>query len=111
MKVERQKIGTVDVFSVVGALVDQDAEDFSKLLRTSVRSPNPRIVVWLQEVPYMDSAAIEGLLTAADDLEDRAMGLKLVSVPPTCREIFDLTGVSGRFSFFKDVQDAVRSFL
>ncbi len=59
----------------------------------------------------MDSVAVEGLLAATDELADRAVNLKLASVPSTCREILELTGVSGRFSFFQDVQDAVRSFL
>lgn len=111
MKVERQQVGTVDVLAPVGALVEQDAESFSKILLERVQSPNPRVVVLLKETPYLDSAAIEGLLAATDELGDRAMTLKLVSVPGTCREILELTGVSGRFSFFEDVQDAVKSFL
>ena len=108
MKVEQQQVGTVDVFTPVGALVDQDAEGFLKLLLERVQSPNPRVVVSLHEVSYMDSVAIEGLLDATDELAERAASLKLVGVPPTCREIFELTGVSGRFSFFGDVQDAIK---
>ncbi len=111
MKIEQQQVGTVDVFAPVGALVDQDAETFSKLLLDRVAEPNPRVVVSLSDVPYMDSIALEGLLDATDELADRAVSLKLVRVSSTCREIFELTGVSGRFSFFADVQDAVRSFL
>ncbi|MGD2111614.1 MAG: STAS domain-containing protein [Phycisphaerae bacterium] len=113
MKVEQQRVGTVDVLSVSGALVDQDAEVFTKQLMSKIgaETKNPRIIVWLHEVPYMDSAAVEGLLTAADALEQRAVNLKLAGVPGTCREILELTGVSGRFSYFKDVQDAVKSFL
>ncbi len=111
MKIERQQVGTVDVFMVVGALVDEDAEHFSKLLLERVTLPNSRVVVAMREVPFMDSGAIEGLLAATDELADRAANLKLANVPQTCREILELTGVSGRFSFFEDVQDAVRSFL
>ncbi len=111
MRVERQRVGTVDVLSIAGALVEQDAEDFTRRLLSAIRSSNPRVIVWLHEVPYMDSAAVEGLLAAADELEPRAMNLKLAGVPPTCREILELIGVSGRFSYFKDVQDAVKSFL
>jgi anti-anti-sigma factor len=111
MRIERWQVGTVEVFAPVGALVDQDAEDFSNLLFQCIRSPNPRVVISLQEVPYMDSAAVESLLNATDELAVRAASLKLVGVPPTCREIFELTGVSGRFSFFENIQDAVKSFL
>lgn len=111
MKIERQRIGTVDVLTPIGALVDAEVEEFSKLLLEQVQHPNARVVVAMREVPYLDSGAIEGLLEATDELADRAASLKLASVPQTCREILELTGVSGRFSFFEEVQDAVRSFL
>lgn len=111
MKVGRQQVGTVEVFTPIGPLVDQEADNFFTPLLERVRSSNPRVVVSLREVPYMDSGAIEGLLSASDELSDRAANLKLADVPPTCREILDLTGVTGRFSFFEGVQDAVRSFL
>lgn len=111
MKVEHQQVGTVNVLTPVGALVDREAEGLLKPLLEQVRSPSPRVVVCLQDVPYMDSVALEGLLTATEELADRAMTLKLVAVPSTCREIFELTGMSGRFAFFADVSAAVRSFL
>ena len=111
MKIERQKLGTVEVLSPIGPLVDQDAETFGQALHKKIDSSNPRVVVVLQDVPYMDSAALEILLDATDELSDRAMTLKLAGVSPTCREILELTNLAGRFSFFTDVEDAVRSFL
>lgn len=111
MKIEQQRIGTVDILTPIGALVDEDAAKFSSLLRERLRSPNPRVVVAMQDVPYMDSAALEGFLEAAEVLADRASGLKLANLTQTCREILELTGLSGRFRFFNDAQDAVKSFL
>lgn len=111
MKIERQTVGTVDVLTPVGPLVDQDATSFSKVLHDRVCESNPRVVVSMQQVAYLDSAALEGLLDATDELSDRATSLKLANVPATCREILELTGISARFGFFEDVQDAVRSFL
>lgn len=101
----------MDVLTPIGPLVDQDAVDFTAHLLKRLRSPNPRVVISMHEVSYMDSLAIEGLLDATDELAQRASGLKLAEVPSTCREIFELTGISGRFAFFEHVQDAVRSFL
>ena len=111
MKIDEQRVGSAEVLSPIGALVDQDGEKFSALLMDRVTSSNPRVVVSLQEVPYVDSGALEGLLDATDELAQRATTLKLVSVPPACREILELTDVSSKFSFFESVQDAVRSFL
>lgn len=111
MKVEQQQIGTVDVFTPVGALIEPDAERFARTLLDRLGSANARAVVDLHEVPYLDSSALEGLLAASEEVADRATGLKLASVTPTCREILELTGIANRFRFFETVQDAVKSFL
>lgn len=111
MKCELNKVGTVDVLMPTGALVDEDAESFCAGLLERLRSANPRVVVSMQDVPYMDSVALEGLLDASDELAERALNLKLVGVSPTCREIFTLTDLADRFRFFESVEDAVRSYL
>ncbi len=113
MKIEQRKIGTVDVFTPHGALAEQDAETFCKTLMQRVSGPGSttRIGVAMQEVPYMDSVALEGLLAVTEALNERASALKLSAVTPTCREIFELTGLSPRFRFFKDIEDVVKSFL
>jgi anti-anti-sigma factor len=111
VKLEQTQVGTVDVLSPVGALVDDDATTFNSQLKDRLRSPSTRLVVCLQHVPYLDSTALEGLLEAADDLGGRGSGLKLANVSPTCREIFELTGLSERFRLFATLEDAVKSFL
>jgi len=113
MKLDIRKIGTVDIFTPSGPLADQEAESFCKTLHARLASDagGARIGIAMQDVPYMDSVALEGLLTATDTMGERASCLKLAGVTPTCREIFELTGLSSRFRFFKDVQDIVKSFL
>lgn len=111
MKIERQEIGTIEVLNPVGAIVDDEVPEFRKLLLERIRGTNPRVVVSLQDVPYMDSEAIETLLDATDELASRAMVLKLAAVSSTCRELFGLTGTTDQFVFFANIQDAVRSFL
>jgi anti-anti-sigma factor len=111
MKIETRKVGTVDVVTPVGALVEDDAEQFSVALKERLNSADLRVVVSLQDVPYMDSTAIEGLLAATEQMADHAAALKLTNVSPTCREILELTGLSNRFRFFQDTRDAVKSFL
>lgn len=111
VKIEQQRVGSVDVLTPTGALVDQDAECFCEALNSRLQSSNPRVVLCMQEVPYLDSIALEGLNTASEHLADRAAGLKLACVTPTCREIFELTGLAPRLRFFEELQDAIKSFL
>ena len=110
MKVESQKVGTVDVYAPIGALADEEAESFSEMLKARLDEQSLRLVVSLSEVPYLDSIALEGLLDAAEQSHRRNAQLKLMSVPPTCREILELTGLSKHFQIFETVEDAVKSF-
>lgn len=113
MKLDVRKIGTVDIFTPSGPLSDQDAESFCKALHSRIASDTggARVGIAMNDVPYMDSIALEGFLTATETLGERASCLKLAGLTPTCREIFELTGLSSRFRFFKDVEDIVKSFL
>lgn len=111
MKIERQEIGTVEILSPQGVLAEAEVEEFWATLERRLAGANPRVAVSLQAVPYMDSAALNALVKAAEELAERGARLKLVSVSPTCREILELTGLAGRFQFFDNAQDAVRSFL
>ena len=71
MKLERQEIGTVEILILQGPLADDDAEEFSGLLQQRLSEPNPRVAVSLRDVAYVDSAALNGLVAAADTLIDR----------------------------------------
>ncbi len=111
MKIERRTVGTVEVCSPQDALVDELSERFGHTLRECLAGPNPRVVVGMKDVGYMDSAALEDLVAVAHDFHERGAQLKLANVTPTCREIFELTGLSGQFQFFESVDAAVRSYL
>jgi anti-anti-sigma factor len=111
MRIEERKVGTVDVLCPVGPLVDEDSTRFCERLKQRLGSPNIRVVVSLQDVPYMDSTALEGLVDAASEMSDRAAVLKLTNLTPTCREILEITGISDRFRIFSQLEDAVKSFL
>ncbi len=45
------------------------------------------------------------------ELGGRSLPLKLADLTLACREILDLTEMSGEFEIFDDVESAVRSFL
>ena len=111
MKIEHQQIGSVEVITIRGALVEEDATRFSEEVRKSATGQNPRLVLDMREVPYLDSEALEGLTDACDLLDDRCSKLRLATVSQTVREVLQLIGLSGRFQFFEKVDDAVRSFL
>lgn len=111
MKIERKRIGTVEVIGPEGALVDEDAELFAKTLVELLAATNPRFVLDMAQVPFTDSRGIESLVDTAGALHQRGGRLRLAAVTPTCREVLELTGQSRLVEFFDSAQDAVRSFL
>jgi len=111
MKIDHQQVGTVDVITPIGTLVEDDASAFAEKLQRRLSTSNLRVVLDLHEVPYVDSTALEALADAADRMEQRSTRLRLVSVVPTVREVLKLTGMSKHVQFFEQVEDAVRSFL
>ncbi len=91
-------------------IVETGAEELSEILQACIQGVNPRVVLAMKEVGYLDSLALEGLVDAADQLAARSLQLKMAAVTPTCREIFELTGLSGRFQLFDNIEDAIRSY-
>ncbi|HYE01655.1 MAG TPA: STAS domain-containing protein, partial [Phycisphaerales bacterium] len=70
-----------------------------------------RLVLDAAAIPFVDSAGLEALVQAAEELAESGQTLKLCGVGETLREVLDLTELSGLFEYFADVGDATRSFL
>jgi len=111
VKVDQQRYGSVEVIAPDGPLTDEESAEFVAVIDGQLTSSNPRVVVCMEDVPYVDSHGLELLISFANDLRNRGLPLKLAAVTSTCREILDLTELVGEFEIFDDVEDAVRSFL
>ncbi len=111
MKIRRQKYGSVEVLGPDGPLTDEESEAFIDHMEAELASPNPRIVVDLHDVSFIDSFGIEAMLQFAGELKSRNLPLKLAMLTPTCREILELTDLSREFEIYDEVEDAVRSFV
>ncbi|NOX59995.1 MAG: STAS domain-containing protein [Planctomycetes bacterium] len=111
MSLEEKRVGTVDVLTPGGPIVDEDAEELIAAMTEKLEQPNPRFVVSMGKVAYIDSRGIEGLVDSSVKLQERGGRLRLTDVTSTCREVLELTGQAKRLDFFDTLQDAVRSFL
>ena len=63
----------------------------------------------LENVTFVDSAALEYLLDLQDRLAGRLGQIKLIKPDDNIRKILEITHLSTAFEIFKDVPDAVKA--
>lgn len=111
MQIDQTRHGAVTVVKPQGALIDQDASALVTRLREVLIESLGRFVLDLSAVPFVDSAGLEALVDAGDELAKSGQAFKLCSVNETLTQVLTLTGQSGHFEQYEDVNSAVRSFL
>lgn len=109
MTTETRQEGSVTVLTPKGAITEEELSSLSA--DVDALDPQCRVVISLAEVPYLDSAALEYLLTLNDAFAMSHRRIKFSETQPVTREIFRLTDLEDEFDFYDSVEDAVRSFL
>ena len=111
MQIDQQRQGAVTVIRPQGPLTEQDAPALRNHLREVLAESLGRFIVDVGGIPFVDSAGLEALVDAGEELTQSGLSLKLCSVPETLAQVFSLTGVSDHFEQYEDANAAIRSFL
>jgi anti-anti-sigma factor len=111
MDIVEQRHGAVTVIKPQGPLVLGDSDQFRARVSEVMLRSLGRFVIDASAVAYVDSAGLESLVAATDELASSGRSLRLCGAPETLREVLDITGVADRFEHYEDVTTAVRSFL
>lgn len=111
MMLEEHNAGAVTVLRAVGSLSGEDTAGFTQRGEALIGASLGRFIVDASRITFVDSAGLEGLLTLSDRLEATGQSLRLCGAGETLREVLEITGLSGNFEFYADVNSAVRSFL
>ena len=108
MKLSTQQHGSVRVLAPHGPLAGDDVSVFRDEMVESAAQCGGRVVLDLQDVPYVDSAGIEALLDtcAASGATELT---RVANLTETCREALDLTDTLQRLYVFDTVENAIRS--
>ena len=102
--------GAVDVVGCDGPIDVSSAEQFAAFARERIATGQPRIVVDLGDVPFIDGRGLETLLQLQDECIPRGGQLQAAAPSPLVREILHITEVSEVVELFDDVPQAVASF-
>lgn len=111
MQIVEQIQGAVTVLKPDGPLSAEDADVFARRAAGAAERSMGRLVIDATAVPFADSRGLESLLDLAEKLDEGGRSLRLAGACETLREVLDVTGLSGRFEFYAEARDAVRSFL
>jgi anti-anti-sigma factor len=110
MKVEAHPHGSVSVLVPHGALVAEDIGDFRQALELAIEQKSGRVVLDMDDIPYLDSGGITALLELCAGQQVASARPRLARLGETCREALDLTDVLERLTVFDTVESAIRSY-
>ena len=110
MKVDTQLHGSVSVLAPHGPLAGDELEGFCRALSLAIDQKSGRVVLDLEDVPYLDSGGITALLDLCTGQQAAAARPRLAQLGETCREALELTDVLTRLTVFDTVESAIRSY-
>lgn len=85
-------------------------EDLGTAIRASLDQDNPRILLDLAGVRFMDSAGLGELVSCAKRAVERGGDIRILRPGPKIRELFAMTGLNRVFRVFETESEAVASF-
>ena len=100
---------TLNIVSLNGALNARSAEEAKQTFRDLVEKGVARVVVDLQNVPFIDSSGLAALVSGLKTLGGEASNLKLAAPQSQARLLFELTMFDRVFEIHDTVEDALNS--
>ncbi len=111
MKIEQIQHGTVLVLVPDAALIEEEAEDFAVRVRDCFQAGNVKIVLQMNNVPFIDSAGLETLLALYGEAMALGGELKISAPTEIGRDIFKATRLDNVVEIHESTPDARRSFV
>ena len=108
MKSNLYQMGNAHVLALQDAVTQAECAELNDLIGRATAAGGERLAIDLSEVPFLDSAVLELLLSTAKEYAGRGGRLKLVALSANCQEILRLTDLRGRFELVDSVEEATR---
>ena len=110
MDILEKKMGDVSVISLSGRLDAYSANDVEKKLDSLIDTGQVQMVVNLENLEYISSSGLRVFLAALKKIRKQQGDMKLVSLKPFIKEIFDIAGFTQLFAMFGTEESALASF-
>lgn len=107
MKLEVKTIGDHTVVAVEGRLDTTQSDKFEKQMSEIVSSGSNQILVDCEKLEYISSSGLRVFLMAQKKMMAGSGALKICSLQPVIKEIFEVSGFTMIFSIFPDIETAL----
>jgi len=110
MKVTAESYGRAIILNVAGELTEDSLKAFRETVEQQHKGDEiVDLVLNMEELQFIDSAAIEYLLDLRDSLVQKMCRLWLVKPGENLRQILRITRLETSFEIFADIPEAIRS--
>lgn len=110
MKIAAELYGQVVLLKLTGELTDESLSDFADGVSHHLAGKDARdLVLDLEAVTFIDSAAFERLLDLRDKLVEDLGQVRLVHCGPNVKKILEMTRMNEEFEVLDDTDEAVKS--
>ncbi len=108
MNITDKKIDNISVIAVSGRIDSNASKDFETVLNQAIDT-NSKIIIDLEDTEYISSSGLRVLLASLKMLRQKKGEMRLTSLQPVVRDVFEISGLSRLFSINKNLDEAVNS--
>lgn len=101
--------GKAVVLEVSGEVDLLTSDEFEAQLKSVLSPPNQIVVLDLSDVKFLSSAGLSVLLASAESAKASDISFRLVTTERVILRPLEITGISGAFTVYDAVADAVAS--
>ncbi len=116
MELAHRRMHRVDVISISGRMQAPEAAKLQEQINQLFSDGRFRIVLDLSKLEYISSPGLRVLIEARKRAREWKLtefergDVRIYSLPPRIKEVFDLTGFTSLFQIYDDLVEAVGSF-
>lgn len=108
MEINQTSIDNVPIVSVSGRIDATTYKDLESILNAFIDQNKSEIVLDMEGVTYISSVGLRVLLAAQKKVRPKNGGVKLVSLQPFVREVFEMTGFNRLFAIHPNQSEALK---
>jgi anti-sigma B factor antagonist len=110
LEIQRRDHEGIAIFDLKGRLTVGESSNLREKVNEAVKEGQNKIILNLEEVDYIDSTGLGGMVICFTTVKKADGALKLLNLNKRNIELIVLTKLHTVFEVFSDEQDAVNSF-